>query len=472
MKWFGWTLTCLVTMAASAGVTGWVTFQALVGAKTVLPGTLLVDHRYDPALHGRPAEWLEMRRRQLLSQPIYLKTPDDVVESTFGELGLELDMAAVLDGLNRQAREGSPIERLERAVRARRGQLEQPALFTLDETRARSALARVAKFVERPAINAKLDVENHRRIESRPGRVLDIQRTLGALAGTQLEAVPIVATRQLEVAPEVTTDMLADIDVSKVLASFETSFRNKAGNRAINIRTAAGYLNGTIVPPGGELSFNKIVGPRDETRGFVWAPVIVNDEMEPGVGGGVCQVATTLHAAAVLGWLDVEERRSHSRPSGYAPLGLDATVIYGKVDLKIKNPYDTALMVHAFLPSRYTLRIELLGREPPGHVKHAYAVTETHDFTRRVASKSFLEPGHLERRQKGTRGYDIVSVVTLEHQDGTVDKRRYRSKYYPVPEVYWVPEGSNLSELPELPEGASHTEHVDDAAAGVSEDQT
>jgi vancomycin resistance protein YoaR len=191
--------------------------------------------------------------------------------------------------------------------------------------------------------------------------------------------------------------------------------------------------------------------------------VIVNDEMEPGVGGGVCQVATTLHAAAVLGLLQIKERRSHSRPSGYAPLGLDATVIDGKVDLKLTNPYQTALMVRAYLPSRYILRVELLGREPPGKVKHVYAVTERHDFVRRVASKPFLEPGEHKRHQKGTFGYDVVSIVSVEYSDGATSKTSYKSKYYPVPEVLWVAEGTNLSELPELPEGATHTEHVDDS---------
>src|SRR5690606_10983287 len=164
----------------------------------------------------------------------------------------------------------------------------------------------------------------------------------------------------------------------------------------------------------------------------------------------------------VYGLLEVEERRSHSRPSGYAPLGLDATVIDGMVDLKLRNPYQTALMVHAYLPSRYTVRVELLGRDPPGEVTHAYAVTEKYDFVRRVASKPFLEPGEHRRRQKGTPGYDVVSIVKIAYADGKVGRHTYRSKYYPVPEVYWIAEGSDPSELPELPEGATHTEHADD----------
>jgi hypothetical protein len=128
--------------------------------------------------------------------------------------------------------------------------------------------------------------------------------------------------------------------------------------------------------------------------------------------------------------------------------------------------------VHAYLPSRYTVRIELLGRESAGEVKHVYAVNERHDFVRRVAPKPFLEFGEVKRRQKGGFGYDVVSFVRMDRSDGTVSKRSYRSKYYPVPEVYWVAEGSDMSELPELPEGATHTEHADDAQPTIEDDVT
>jgi len=465
MKWIGWTLTVALAMAGSAGLSAVIAFQYLVGVKSAFPGAIVLEHSYDPERHGLPGQWLELRQRQLGARTIYLRTPDDVFEYRFDELGLELDVPEVLATLQRSAQEGSHFERLERAMRARRGTLTEKASFAFDRERARGVLEKLAPRVYRPATNASLDLQNHRRVESQTGQSLDLTGTLAALEQATLADTPVVVVQMLQVLPSVTSEMLADIDVSKVLASFETSFRNKAGSRGVNIRTAAAYLDGTILPPGAELSFNQVVGPREERRGFVWAPVIVNDELEPGVGGGVCQVATTLHAAAVYGLLEVEERRSHSRPSGYAPLGLDATVIYGKVDLKLKNPYDTALMVHAYLPTRTTLRVELLGREPPGVVKHVYAVTEKHDFARRVASKSFLAPGTQERHQKGTPGYDIVSVVSVLYPDGTEKKRSYRSKYYPVPEVYWVSEGSDLSELPELPDGATHTEHVDDTPA-------
>jgi len=180
--------------------------------------------------------------------------------------------------------------------------------------------------------------------------------------------------------------------------------------------------------------------------------------LEKGVGGGVCQVASTLHAAAVFAGLDVIQRRSHSRPSGYAPLGLDAVVIDGEQDLKIRNPYAQPVIIHAFLPTKHRIRVEFLGIEPPAKIEHTYAVKESFDFYRRVITKSDLPAGKIKRHQKGNRGYDVVSVVRARYPDGHSTVRRYPSKYYPVPEVYWVAEDAKLDDLPELPEGATHVE--------------
>jgi hypothetical protein len=190
-------------------------------------------------------------------------------------------------------------------------------------------------------------------------------------------------------------------------------------------------------------------------RGFVDAPVIVNDELEEDVGGGVCQVATTLHAAAIFGALEVVTRRSHSRPSGYAPLGLDATVIDGKVDLQLRNPYPEPLLVYVSFPSSYVIRVELLGRLPQAVVRHEYAVTHREPYARRIWNKTEMKPGTFEQKQKGSEGMDVVSVLTIESADGKHKKHRYHSKYYPVPEVFWLGQGVLQAELPRAADSVS-----------------
>jgi hypothetical protein len=120
------------------------------------------------------------------------------------------------------------------------------------------------------------------------------------------------------------------------------------------------------------------------------------------------------------------------------------------------------------LPSKYTLRVEFLGRDAPGDVKHFYTVRKRHDFLRRIVPKSYLSPGDVERKQKGNYGYDVLSTVRVVYPNGERKLHHYSSKYYPVPEVFWVAEGTDPQELPELPEGATEVEIAGEASEGES----
>jgi hypothetical protein len=440
-----------VALGALAGYA----YAAVLPADGALPGLVVAGgiKTTDEPL----GSWLERRRQALLDREAYLATPDGYERTTLGGLGIELDVAETLRRVRDHSGQGSLGARLHRAHQARLGLAELDAAWSFDPVRAKSVLERLAPAVRREPIDARLDLVEHRRIDDHPGGELDIEATLNAIAVGGREELAVFPVNIRPIPAQVTSKMLLDIDVTKVLSSFETQFGARSG-RARNIARAAELLNGTVIGPGQTISFNQIVGPRKIERGFTWAPEIVNDEMEQGIGGGTCQVASTVHAASVYGALDVVQRRSHSRPSGYAPLGLDATVIYGEVDLKLKNPYDTPLLVHAYLPVPNRLKVELLGREAPGQVEHVYAVIKSEDFYRRITSKPGLEFGKSVKRQKGIRGYDVVSVVQLKLPDGSVQKRQYYSKYYPVPEVFWVGPGVAPETLGQLPQGAKYVE--------------
>ncbi len=452
-------LTSLAILGATAGGGGaaWAMHELLPPGRP-LPGAFVGGRL--PSSQVSLGDFLEQRRKALLSREAYLELPDGDgnIQTTFGALGIEVDVAKTMEAVLAHAEQGDLGARLYRAKQARAGNVDIPLVWSFDPVKARATLETLGPEVWRAPVDAKLDLRNHRRIQDQPGRELDIPGTLDLLRDAERDEHAVVPLWTKPVAAQVTEKSLAAVDVSKVLGAFETDFGTKPRSRDANIAKAAEYLNGVVIAPGQTVSFNELVGPRRIDRGFTWAPVIVDDELEPGVGGGTCQVATALHAAAVFGALEVPARRSHSRPSGYAPLGLDATVIYGEVDLKIKNPYDTPLIIHAFLPKKHTLRVELLGRDPPGKVEHSYAVIRTHDFYRRVWTKPHLSSGKTLKRQRGIKGYDVVSTMRVTKPDGTTEERRYYSGYRPVPEVYWVAPGVSVSELPELPEGAVHVE--------------
>lgn len=441
-------------VALVGGVTGGATFayyHYLPPGRSV-PGTY-VGGRLQP--EGKQLRvWLEERRTQLLARPVYLEIEGEVFEQRLGALGVEVDVGQTLARVREHAEQGSISERIYRVVSAKRGEQEIPLVWSFDERKLEVALKDLAPQVMRDPVDARLDLVGHQKIHDTPGRALDVPQTIQRItAGQEFGEYQILELKGKPIQPTVTLDMLADIDVSKVLAEFQTKFAGTGEGRAVNIKRGAELLNGVVIAPGQTLSFNDRVGDRTLARGFTWAPVILDDELTPGVGGGTCQVASTLHAAAVYGALDVVDRRSHSRPSGYAPMGLDATVVYGEVDLKIRNPYDSPIIVHAFVPTPGFLKVELLGRDAP-KVEYKYGVSRAYDFYRRITTKPWIQSGKRLMRQRGRKGYDVVSWVKITRPDGTQAERSYNSSYRPVPEVFWVGPGYDLDELPELPEGA------------------
>lgn len=456
-------------------MTGWMIRIGLFLATTLLgvglglaltktpPVTLVLDGRaYEvtPGDRAQLSEILRIRENRLAAAETSLLTPEGTFEVPTTSLGFSVDvplarakLAEVVRARHDQA-DARPAAWLARRFLQRSPRVLAQLPLRFDEAVARPTLAQLARAVDRPAEDALLLIDEHRVSPSRPGAELSVGASLVRLAHFDPRADLAFEPAVDIIQPQVTEDDLLPVDITRVLASYETSFAGKAGPRAVNIRQAAKLLDGAVILPGETLSFNARVGNRIHGRGFVDAPVIVNDEMEQDVGGGVCQVATTLHAAAVFGNLVMVHRRSHSRPSGYAPIGLDATVIDGKVDLLIRNPYDEPILVHTSFPSTYKLRVELLGRSPSVRVEHAAVVTHTEPFGRRVWFKPNLVPGSFESKQDGSQGMDVTSVLRITGPDGKVERRTYFSKYYPVPEVFHAGPGTPTSALPAMPEGA------------------
>lgn len=410
---------------------------------------------YLPARNVPFSAWLEGEQKRLGNAPIQVVGADFSAELPASALGIALDVGAMLEQAHRQTRKGSLWARCSRALAARWGVLDWAWLTRFDRETARLTLSQLAKSIDRPPIDAELDLVRRRQVHAVNGTKLDIEQSLDFIESHRAADLALVPLVVVEVPPLVRDDDVLGIDLDDVLAEYETSFRTRAGPRAINIRVAARALHGQVLSPGATFSFNHVVGSRIEARGYREAPVIVDDELEPGVGGGVCQVATTLHAAAVLGGLEILERRSHSRPSGYAPLGLDATVIDGTVDLKFRNPYAAPLAILTSFPDRYRLRIELVGQRPPARFEHSTAIARRHDFYRRVTTKAELTEGSFQRKQKGNFGFEVTSTITATHPDGTKTQRQYQSRYWPVPEVFWIGANTEISTLPPLPQGAT-----------------
>jgi vancomycin resistance protein YoaR len=196
--------------------------------------------------------------------------------------------------------------------------------------------------------------------------------------------------------PRITAEQLQLIDGE--LASYTTRFPGYQVNRNHNIRLAANALNGRVLLPGERLSFNEAVGKRTLKQGFRIAPVIIRGQKRLGVGGGICQVSSTLFNAALLADLAIVRRHNHSIPVPYVPLGRDATVSDTGLDLVIENdsPFPVAIVTEL---GRSHLTVRVLGKVVSGR----RVVLQTHRLRsggRRVALwRLVYEAGRLVRRE-------------------------------------------------------------------------
>ena len=200
-----------------------------------------------------------------------------------------------------------------------------------------------------------------RVVPGRNGRALDIEasgRSLlaGALSTTKRSAMLVVGN----VEPRLTTAEARSLGITRLLSAYRTAYSGTS-DRIRNLQLAVAALDGTLVGPGKEFSFNKEVGPRTHEKGYRPAPVIINGEYKDGVGGGVSQVATTVFNAAWEAGIRITSRHAHALYISRYPLGRDATVNYPDVDLRFRNDTKGSIYIRA----RYDdtgIAIMLLGK--------------------------------------------------------------------------------------------------------------
>ena len=140
--------------------------------------------------------------------------------------------------------------------------------------------------------------------------------------------------------PNITTNMLGTEAFPDLLSTYSTKYSTRDTNRTTNLRLAANKINNTVLMPGETFSYNKVVGERTISAGYKEAPIYVSGQVVNGVGGGICQITTTLYNAVVYANLEIVERTNHQFVPSYAPASRDATVVYGAIDFKFKNNRD------------------------------------------------------------------------------------------------------------------------------------
>jgi vancomycin resistance protein YoaR len=224
--------------------------------------------------------------------------------------------------------------------------------------------AAVQKSVDRPAADATFDILTGNRVRVVPaksGSVLDAAGTSRSILSAALRPANRVARIAVRSeAPDVTTKEARRMGVTGLVGAYETTYGGEP-NRLHNVRLVARLIDGKLIAPGATFSFNGTTGERSEEKGFLEAPVIINGELQTGLGGGVCQVSTTVFNAAYEAGLPITSRTNHALYIDHYPLGRDATVNYPDIDLTFRNDTGHWLFLKTFVGSS-SLTVALYGR--------------------------------------------------------------------------------------------------------------
>lgn len=206
-------------------------------------------------------------------------------------------------------------------------------------------------------------------IKEVPGRYINRDETANLITQVH-EGGPTVNIPYYVSYASVTADQLQSKLFNATIASYSTSYGTSTANRCANVARAASKINGVVLAPGQVFSFNDTVGPRSVANGFYTAKEYVNGETVDGIGGGTCQVSSTLYNAVLYSDLSIVSRTNHMFPVGYCPIGQDATVADSGVDFKFMNSMDYPIKISA-VTSGYTITVSIIGtqRDDPRTVK-------------------------------------------------------------------------------------------------------
>jgi vancomycin resistance protein YoaR len=249
--------------------------------------------------------------------------------------------------------------------------------------------------------------------------------------------------------PEVTLEKLKAEGIDRMIMTFTTDFSSSAEGRAYNVTSTAKVLNDIELAPDEVFSYGKIVAATEHKYGYREAPVIQNGKLVPGIGGGICQVSSTLYNAVIRAGLDIVERRNHSLPVSYLPIGQDATFASGAIDFRFRNSTGKHLIIRAVVKDR-KLTVKLFGTLPDNVRYDIESITtSTIEPTIRETVSDALPPGGRLITQQGKQGYVVETYRTLVRDGEVVSRERLsKDRYNAQPTLVSIGKGTEPSSRP------------------------
>ena len=243
--------------------------------------------------------------------------------------------------------------------------------------------------------------------------------------------------------PEITLEKLGKEAFPNKLGSFTTRYDASNSNRSTNLELASKKINGTIVLPGEIFSYNKIVGERTIAKGYKEAAVYSGGKVVEGIGGGICQLSSTLYNAVIYANLEITARNNHRFLTSYVTAGRDATVSWGTIDFCFKNTRNYPVKVESIVKNGVaTVTIYGMKEEKEYEVIIENTITEVIPYTTNYIKDVAMEEGTQEIKQNGANGAKSETYKVLKY-NGIIISKTLLSKdtYSPLERI--IKQGAN-----------------------------
>ena len=369
------------------------------------------------------------------------------VEVTVGELGIEWSNPEVIDEAMAIGTEGNVITRYKVLKDLQQAPINYQLTFDYDINAINQILTEKCSQYDQPAVNASLKRENgsFSIIEGQTGYLLDVE--------TSIDTVYEYMTQQWDLQP-CTIALNIDVDeplgkaeelakVTDVLGSYSTSFSTSGSARSANVTNGCKLINGTTLYPGEEFSTYTAVAPFSEKNGYYMAGSYLNGKVVDSLGGGICQVSTTLYNAVLRAELEVTERYNHSMIVTYVDPSADAAIAEssGK-DFKFVNNLDTPIYIEGIIEGK-KITFNIYGQETRSSdrkVSYESKVLEVINPTSDLLYADASQPiGYLVKGDSAHIGYKAQLWKVVTENGVEVERTQVNSSSYKmVPGSYHV----------------------------------
>lgn len=438
-----WLLGVVCILVVTSGMFTWYAAKSFYNNK-VFAGVAVEGVEIGGRSKEEVAQILEVWQKEHQAKSISVYYGDTFFRIDSKSIEFDFDVEATVEEVWNYGRRGSMLERIKNIYAAENQGYRIPIRVKYNESKLNHLVDQWRESIERPPRNAAFSLITGGIVPQEQGRKLEVEvlrpMVLQALKKPDVSSMPMPVT---PLYPAITVSDINRTGIREVLANYTTKFNPKDVNRSANIKLAANKINGHIVYPGQAFSFNEIVGPREKSYGFKEAMELVDGELVPGVGGGICQVSSTLYNAVLLADLTVVERYNHSKPLGYVALGRDATVVFGALDFRFENNTNSPIMIMAEVngdklvvgvcgQERLMSTVELVSSDqrliPP-------AVIKKQDAT--------MYLGETKIDRQGKPGYEVTTMRIVRSQ-GREIKREVLSKDQYLPDNTVVKVGTQI----------------------------